>query len=292
MLKKGLLALICALIALPAAAQHDHHHHGSMGDAHAESMIAVSDAWMPAESSGMVRPVYLTLHNLGEGAVRIVGVESPDAAVAQIQRLSESYGMVTARRVRALEIPAGESLALSAPDYQIGLSNLNRDLAEGDAITLRLMVQDGADEEKTLIVGVPVLNEAPPPARLLVTDAWARPADQGAVSAAYLLLTNPGETDAVIISAQMALAGLVEIHEMIMQGDVMRMNPIPELVVPAGETALLEPGGDHIMLMDLQAALTEGSALVVTLIFDDGGQQIIGVPVYNRMMMPMGMPMR
>lgn len=286
MLKTGLLTLILALIAIPAAAQHDHHHnHGTMGDAHEDATIAVSDAWMPAESAELVRPVYLTLHNLGESAARIVGVESPDAGVAQLQRLSESYGTVTARRVRSLEIPAGESLALSAPNYQIGLSNLSRDLTEGDAITLRLMIANDMGEEKSLIVGVPVLSAAPPPSRLLVTDAWARPAGDGTVSAAYMLLTNPTDEDAVIVSAAMALAGLVEIHEMVMQGDVMRMNPIPELIVPAGETAALEPGGNHIMLMDLQSALVEGNTLVVTLTFDDGGQQIVGVPVYNRMLM-------
>jgi copper(I)-binding protein len=281
-----LLTLVLALIAFPVAAQHDHHH-GTMGDMHEDSLIAVSDAWMPADSEGVVRPVYLTLHNLGESMVRIVGVESSDAGVAQIQRLSESYGTVTARRVRSLELPAGESLALSAPDYQIGLSNLSRDLAEGDAITLRLMIANGMGEEKPLIVGVPVLNQAPPPARLLVTDAWARPAGDGTVSAAYMLLTNPGDQDAVIVSAAMALAGLVEIHEMVMQGDVMRMSPIPELIVPAGESAALEPGGNHIMLMDLQAALVEGNTLIVTLTFEDGGQQIVGVPVYNRMLMMM-----
>lgn len=286
MLKVGLLALVTGLIAFPAAAQHTHQH-GTMGEPQSEAIIAVSDAWMPADNDEVVRPVYLTLHNLGESALRIVGIESPDAGVAQIQRLSENYGTVTARRVRSIEIPAGESLALSAPDYQIGLSNLSRDLIEGDAITLRLMIADGADEEKPLIVGVPVLNEAPPPSRLLVTDAWSRPADQGTVSAAYLLLTNPGETDVTIMSAAMALAGLVEIHEMVMQGDVMRMNPIPELIVPAGASAALEPGGNHIMLMDLQTALVEGGALIVTLTFDDGSQQIVGVPVYNRMMMMM-----
>lgn len=286
MLKTGLFALVLALIAIPAAAQHTHHH-GAMGETQVESIIAVSDAWMPADSAEPVRPVYLTLRNLGESAVQIVGIESPDAGVAQIQRLSESNGTVTARRMRSLEIPAGESLSVSAPDYQIRLSNLTRDVAEGDAITLRLMVADGGDEEKPLIVGVPVLSQAPPPARLLVTDAWARPAGDGTVSGAYMLLTNPTDEDAVIVSASMALAGLVEIHEMVIQGDVMRMNPIPELIVPAGESAALEPGGNHIMLMDLQSALVEGSAVIVTLTFDDGSQQIVGVPIYNRLLMMM-----
>lgn len=256
-----------------------------MGAAHSESVIAVSNAWMPANVDERVRPVYLTLHNLGVAAVQVVGIESPDARVAQLQRLSESYGTVTARRVRSLDIPPGESLSISAPDYQIGLSNLRRNLMEGDAITLRLMIADEMGEEKPLIVGVPVLNAAPPSSRLLVTAAWARPADQGTVSAAYMLLTNPADEDAVIVSAAMALAGLVELHEMVMQGDVMRMNPIPALIVPAGESAALEPSGNHIMLMDLQAALVEGNTLLVTLTFDDGSQQIVGVPVYNRTLM-------
>jgi hypothetical protein len=54
---------------------------------------------------------------------------------------------------------------------------------------------------------------------------------------------------------------VVEVHEMKMEGDVMKMRAIPALDLPAGKTVELKPGGYHVMLMDLKAPLAKGSSV-------------------------------
>ncbi len=106
----------------------------------------------------------------------------------------------------------------------------------------------------------------------------------GGVSAAYLHLINLGEPDR-LISAATDAAGLVEIHEMLMSDGVMRMNPIDGIDLPTNESVVLEPGGLHIMLMDLQRPLVPGEALTLTLTFESGTTLTIAVPIYDRLMM-------
>ena len=72
------------------------------------------------------------------------------------------------------------------------------------------------------------------------------------------------------ITASSPAAGIVEIHEMKMDKDVMRMAALPSgLELPAGKTVELKPGGYHVMLMDLKAPLATDSTVPVTLTFQD-----------------------
>jgi periplasmic copper chaperone A len=107
--------------------------------------------------------------------------------------------------------------------------------------------------------------------------------DQG-VSAAYFHLTNLGEPDRLIAVSTDA-AGLVEIHEMQMADGVMRMNPIDGIDLPTGETAVLEPGGFHLMLMAVTRPLVSGEALTLTLTFESGKTLTVAVPIYDLLMM-------
>jgi copper(I)-binding protein len=63
---------------------------------------------------------------------------------------------------------------------------------------------------------------------------------------------------------------VAEIHEMKMEGNVMKMAPIPFLDLPAGKVVELKPGGFHLMLMDLKSPLEKGAKVPVTLKFQDG----------------------
>ena len=92
------------------------------------------------------------------------------------------------------------------------------------------------------------------------------------VGAGYLTITNKGTADDTLVSATSPVAGVTQIHEMKLEGDVMKMNEVEGgLVIPAGQSVTLEPGGLHIMLMDLKQQLVEGTTFPVTLTFANAG---------------------
>ncbi len=98
------------------------------------------------------------------------------------------------------------------------------------------------------------------------------------VAGGFMSVTNTGTTDDRLISATSDAAGRVEVHEMAMQGDVMKMRQLKDgLPIPAGQTVMLKPGGYHIMFMDLKAPLVEGKTVTVTLTFEKAGS--IEVPL-------------
>ena len=80
-------------------------------------------------------------------------------------------------------------------------------------------------------------------------------------------------------SASSPAAGVVEIHEMSMDGNVMRMRAIPGLDLPAGKPVELKPGGYHLMLMDLKQPLKEGTSVAVILVIEsrDGKRESVEV---------------
>jgi hypothetical protein len=65
------------------------------------------------------------------------------------------------------------------------------------------------------------------------------------------------------------VAGVTEVHEMKMEGDVMKMRAVPALDLPAGKTVELKPGGYHVMLLDLKAPLPKDGTVPLTLVFKD-----------------------
>ncbi len=102
-----------------------------------------------------------------------------------------------------------------------------------------------------------------------VTDAWTRATVQGQkATGAFMKIT--AKDNAKLVSASSPAAGVVEIHEMKMEKDVMKMAALPNgLDLPAGKTVELKPGGYHVMLMDLKAPLAKDSTVPVTLTFQD-----------------------
>ncbi|WP_427981486.1 copper chaperone PCu(A)C [Agarivorans sp.] len=123
-------------------------------------------------------------------------------------------------------------------------------------------------------------------ASLELTGAYARATPPNApTSAIFLQLSNPTERSISLISANTPAAGRVELHTMIMDGDVMKMRQIEKIEVPAHSTVELKPGGLHLMLFDLQHAFEEGQQLSLDLHFSDGSQQHIKLPVKKVMLM-------
>ena len=107
-------------------------------------------------------------------------------------------------------------------------------------------------------------------AQVAVTDPWVRGTVAAQkVSGAFMQLRSV--KDSALVGVSTPVAGIVEIHEMKMDGAVMRMSAVPRLELPAGKVVDLKPGGFHVMLMDLKQPLKEGDSVPFTLAFQDKG---------------------
>lgn len=105
-----------------------------------------------------------------------------------------------------------------------------------------------------------------------VEDAWVRGtvASQKATGA-FMRITS--SANARLISASSPVAEVVEIHEMAMENDVMRMRQVQGVDLSAGKATELKPGGFHVMLMGLKAPVTGGETVPITLTFEDASKQ-------------------
>jgi len=102
-----------------------------------------------------------------------------------------------------------------------------------------------------------------------VKDAWVRTSVQGQkATGAFMKLT--AKDGVKLVAASSPVAGVTEVHEMKMEGDIMKMKAVTGgLDLPAGKTVELKAGGYHLMLMDLKAALPKDSTIPLTLVFKD-----------------------
>jgi copper(I)-binding protein len=122
-------------------------------------------------------------------------------------------------------------------------------------------------------------------AQVTVKDAWVRATvAQQKATGAFMQLES--KQDAKLVSAQSPVAGVVEVHEMAMEGGVMKMRAVPSLALPAGKAVELKPGGYHVMLMDLKGQVKDGDTVPVTLVVEgkDGKRQSIEVKAAARTM--------
>lgn len=122
-------------------------------------------------------------------------------------------------------------------------------------------------------------------APVAVDGAWARASVPGQkATGAFMRLTAPEATR--LVRVESAAAGVSEVHEMKMDGDIMKMRAITGLDLPAGQAVELKPGSYHVMLMDLKAPLPKGASVPLTLVFEDAkgtqSQQQLQVPVVTQ----------
>jgi len=105
-------------------------------------------------------------------------------------------------------------------------------------------------------------------AQVTVTDPWVRGTVAGQkATGAFMQLKSPA--DAALVAAASPVAKIVEIHEMKMEGGMMKMSAIEKLALPAGKAVELKPGSYHVMLMDLVQPLKEGETVPLKLTFED-----------------------
>jgi copper(I)-binding protein len=116
-----------------------------------------------------------------------------------------------------------------------------------------------------------------------VKAPWTRATVAGAsVAAGYLAIENKGAEADRLTGAATAAAERVEIHEMRMEDDIMKMRALPEGVeIKPGETVTLKPGGVHLMLVGLKQRLLPGATVPVTLSFAKAGQIAVVLPVQS-----------
>lgn len=117
---------------------------------------------------------------------------------------------------------------------------------------------------------------------IMVGDAYARTSMKGAKSgAAFMHIMNQTGEDDRLVSAQSDIAKRVELHTHVDQGGgVMKMMEVEEgFPIPAGETYMLQRGGDHVMFMGLMQDMVQGASVSVTLTFEKAGDVVVDIPV-------------
>lgn len=112
----------------------------------------------------------------------------------------------------------------------------------------------------------------PASAQVSVEQPWSRATPPGAkVGAGFMQLRSAGAAERVV-GASSPLAGRVEMHVTVREGDVMKMREVKSFEVPAGGRFELKPGGAHLMLMDLKRSLKQGEKVPLTLKLEKGGE--------------------
>ncbi|WP_447948065.1 copper chaperone PCu(A)C [Microbacterium maritypicum] len=113
-----------------------------------------------------------------------------------------------------------------------------------------------------------------------IEDAWVKSAEEG-MSAGFGTLVNGGDDDVTVVSVTSEASNMLELHETVENeaGEMVMREKDGGFVIPAGGKLALEPGGNHIMMMDLTGPLTAGSDVTFTLTFSDDSTYEFTAPV-------------
>jgi copper(I)-binding protein len=113
-----------------------------------------------------------------------------------------------------------------------------------------------------------------------VEEAYARAVPPGqSNSAAFMSLTNKSDADHGLVAAESGASKVTELHTHFLEDGMMKMRPVAKIDLPAGETVKLQPGGLHLMLIDLARQLSPAEEVSITLVFEDGSRTSLTVPV-------------
>lgn len=105
-------------------------------------------------------------------------------------------------------------------------------------------------------------------AQVVVADAWVRATVPGQRTAGAFMQVKSA-VDARIVAASSPIAKVVEIHEMKLEGGIMKMRAVETLALPAGQPVTLSPGGYHVMMMGIAQPLKEGDRVALTLVVEE-----------------------
>jgi periplasmic copper chaperone A len=113
-----------------------------------------------------------------------------------------------------------------------------------------------------------------------IENAWARPGSEGRMSAGYFTIINYENDPDTLTGVSSGAAQLTEIHESYeLEGGMMGMREVSELIIPAQSSVNFEPGGLHIMFIQLTEPLVAGEVLELTLAFSNSGEKTISAEI-------------
>ena len=117
--------------------------------------------------------------------------------------------------------------------------------------------------------------------KVLIEDAWSRTSiGTSRPGVAYMKIRNTGDVVVTLIGISTDIALKTQIHRTSTNNQgVSSMAPVGEIEIAPGETVTLEPGGLHAMLMGLQRKMKEGESFFMTLVFSDGGEVAVEIPI-------------
>ena len=131
---------------------------------------------------------------------------------------------------------------------------------------------------RMLIAAVLALSTSAAMADLTVKEPWVRATvPQQTATGAFMQIT--ASQAARLVEARSPVAGVVQIHEMSMDNNVMRMREVAGIDLPAGKVVELKQGGYHVMLMDLKAPIAEGQVVPLTLVVEHADKKRENVEV-------------
>ncbi len=128
------------------------------------------------------------------------------------------------------------------------------------------------------LISATVLAQQTDSAGISVEHAWAR-ASAGTTGAAYLSIANHATGPDRVLSIHTPVAEKAALHESKMENGVMKMRPLGPLTIGPGQSVLLKPGADHVMLMGLKQPLKQGETFPLTLTFEKAGEVQVTVKV-------------
>ena len=151
---------------------------------------------------------------------------------------------------------------------------LIKEIAFATALTAAAFISAGSGHAADVTIG-----------NLTISGPWSRQSPMaGNVAAGFMTITNAGSEDDRLVKATASISGNVQLHDMKIEGDVMKMVEIPEgIVIPAGGTVELKPRSLHVMFLDMPAQPKEGDTFTGTLVFEKAGSVDIAYEVKGPM---------
>ena len=133
----------------------------------------------------------------------------------------------------------------------------------------------------TLFIAAPAQANETKIGNITITQAWSRQSPMaGNVAAGFMVITNSGSEDDRLVKADATISSNVQLHDMKIEGDVMKMVELPEgIVIPAGQSVELKPRALHVMFLDLAKPPVEGEVFTGTLVFEKAGTAEIAYQV-------------
>ncbi|PMQ13791.1 Diaminopimelate epimerase [Pseudomonas sp. AD21] len=120
---------------------------------------------------------------------------------------------------------------------------------------------------------------------LEIAHPWSQELPPNAPTvAAYFVISNPGKTDDRLLSVDSPITDQAQLHEHVMQGDLMKMQQVPNVVIPAGGKVTFAPMAYHVMLLNPKdrSLLSDGKRFPLTLHFEKSGNVTVEVAVQKK----------